>query len=183
MRRKIKTQNRARSRGGGEGGFDFPSRLFIAYLCTFASQRINRRLLRSSASVSQINTKLQANLDGVYQDVEKLKSKFFPRPFHARRLAFSFARVASNQTRLRTRDGVVRRSRAEEARRDPLAISLGRRRWGIGLYLVLPSTLETRHDAVRSHVLLDVPGPLPGLLLRLSSVRHVPGRRKRAFFK
>jgi len=47
---------------------------FFAYYPFFTFQRINKRL--RSSIVPQFNTKLQANLDRVYQDAEKLKSKF-----------------------------------------------------------------------------------------------------------
>lgn len=53
--------------------------LFKIYLfILFVLQTINRRL--RSSIVPQINTKLQASLDRVYQDIEKLKSKYYRPP-------------------------------------------------------------------------------------------------------
>jgi len=46
----------------------------IIYFILFTSQTINRRI--RSSIVPQVNMKLQASLDRVYQDIEKLKSKY-----------------------------------------------------------------------------------------------------------
>ncbi|CAB0028975.1 unnamed protein product [Trichogramma brassicae] len=53
---------------------------------------------------------------------------------------------------------------------------LGRRR--LGLHTLLQAPLDARDNPVRTHLLLDLPGPLPRLLVRLSALHDFPGRRE-----
>lgn len=135
----------------------------------FIWQTINRRV--RSSIVSQINTKLQISLDRVYQDTEKLKSKYYARRY----MITSFIFVIILKT------DIICRNRTE-TRRNSLANSFRRHRWRIGLHLMLSPALETCHDTLWSHLLLDVLGPLPGLLFGLSLVCHIFGRCKRTLY-
>lgn len=140
------------------------------YLIFLSSLQINRRLRSSIAP--QINTKLQASLNRVYQDVEKLKRRFY-RPSPRSCIQISFFYISKNSLRWY----FVCRSRTE-TRWNPPAAPFRQHR-GIGLYFMLPPALETCHDTVWSHLLLDVPGPLSGLFFGLPFMRHISGWRKR----